>query len=308
MNGIPIGTGKFGGTGADGALSISSGTTTINCSGAAVVVKNYTSMSITGTGALAFSNPNANGTIVILKSQGGVTLTSSATPMINLSGMGAAGGAGGSTTASTTAAGTAGDPGYGTVFLSNGGGGASGAAGTGGALISAVQANALSQYLSKYPQAFVGAGGGGGEAVSTAGGGSPVVGGTGGNGGGGLIIECAGAWDFTTANGISVAGAVGGNGSGGNGNRGPGGGGGGGGGLCLILYGTLTANSGTITVSGGTGGTTDPTTQGFSAYGGGGGGSNVAGSPGTQSGSPNTVTGGTGAVGLSLVAANTEYA
>ena len=55
---------KFGGTGADGALSITSGTTTIDCANAAVVIKNYTSISITETGALAFSNPNTNGTTV----------------------------------------------------------------------------------------------------------------------------------------------------------------------------------------------------------------------------------------------------
>ena len=84
---------KFGGTGADGALSISSGTTTIDLGGASVVTKNYTSISITGTGKLAFSNPNANGTTIILKSQGNVTLTSSTAPMIDVSGLGGAGGA-----------------------------------------------------------------------------------------------------------------------------------------------------------------------------------------------------------------------
>src|ERR1035437_3459937 len=52
---------KFGGTGADGALAISSGTTTIDCANAAKVIKNYSSISITGTGTLAFSNPNTNG-------------------------------------------------------------------------------------------------------------------------------------------------------------------------------------------------------------------------------------------------------
>lgn len=81
----------FGGTGADGALSISSGTTNINLGGAQVFIKNYTSISITGTGALTFSNPHANGTTILLKSQGNVTLTSSAAACIDVSGMGAAG-------------------------------------------------------------------------------------------------------------------------------------------------------------------------------------------------------------------------
>ncbi|MBI3887537.1 hypothetical protein HY310_00525, partial [Candidatus Microgenomates bacterium] len=81
---------KFGGTGANGALVITSGTTTINLGGLAVFTKNYTSISITGTGKLAFSNPHTNGTIIILKSQGNVVLTSSDAAMIDASGMGAA--------------------------------------------------------------------------------------------------------------------------------------------------------------------------------------------------------------------------
>jgi hypothetical protein len=307
VNGLLLGGTKFGGTGSDGALSASSGTTTINLGNAAVVVKNYTSISLTGTANLVFTNPNVNGTIVIIKCQGNITLTSSATPIINASGIGAAGGTGGSATSSTTASGNAGNPGYGAFFVTNPGSGATASVGAGGLAPSAIQANILSQYLQKYPQAFVGAGGGGGNASSSSSGGSPVVGGTGGNGGGCLIIECAGAWNFTTTNGISVAGTTGGNGSGGAAFRGPGGGGGGGAGFCLALYGTLTANTGTTNVSGGTGGTNDPTTDGQTASGGGGGGSNVAGNAGTASATPNTITGGTGANGLAIVAANTEF-
>src|SRR3990167_2203578 len=82
---------KFGGSGSDGALSISSGTTDIDCGAAQLVVKNYTSISITSTGKLTFSNPHANGTVVILKSQGNVTLTATA-PIIDMAGMGAFGG------------------------------------------------------------------------------------------------------------------------------------------------------------------------------------------------------------------------
>src|SRR5277367_6704134 len=50
VNGVGVSVAKFGGNGADGALTVTSGTTTINCANAAVVVKNYSSISITGTG------------------------------------------------------------------------------------------------------------------------------------------------------------------------------------------------------------------------------------------------------------------
>ena len=88
---LPI---KFGGNGSDGVLSITSGITTISAANASIVVKNYASISITGTGKLVFNNPNANGTIVILRSQGNVALTSSVAPMIDVSSMGAAVGIG----------------------------------------------------------------------------------------------------------------------------------------------------------------------------------------------------------------------
>jgi hypothetical protein len=86
------GISKFGGTGADSALTISSGTTNIDLGGVQVFVRNYTSISITGTGALTFTNPHANGTIIIFKSQGNVTITSSATRGIDLRLLGATGG------------------------------------------------------------------------------------------------------------------------------------------------------------------------------------------------------------------------
>lgn len=271
----------FGGTGADDALTITSGTTTINCANAAVVTKNYTSISITGTGKLAFSNPNTNGTVIVLKSQGAVTLTSSSTPMIDASALGAA--------AATDAYSFS-------VFKVNKGsnGGAFNAPGNGGAILSINTANLVySEYSGKYPYTLPGAGGGAGSSSNAGGGGgastltsgsagssgtnsSGGTGGTGGAGGGSLIIECAGAWNFTTASGISVAGAAGNAGTGSQ----AGGGGGGGAGVCLVFYNTLTANSGTITVSGGSGGA-----------GAGGGGA-----------------GGSGAAGYSLVTANTEFA
>ena len=118
LGGQNVAFAKFGGTGADGALSITSGTTTINLGGASLFVKNYSSISITGTGQLTFSNPAAGGTIIILKSQGNVTLTSSATPNIDLTSIGGSAGSGGAQGGSTGAG-------------SGGGGGAS-AAGNGG--------------------------------------------------------------------------------------------------------------------------------------------------------------------------------
>lgn len=283
---------KFGGTGADGALSISSGTTTIDCANAATVVKNYTSIAITGTGKLAFSNPNTNGTVVILKSQGNVTLTSSSTPMLDCSGIGAAGGAAVGPTGSSQA-GNSGSNSYSFATISNGGATAnvSGAAdGTAGTAASTNYTNSSPTiYTGKYPFIIGGAGGSSGGVVGGVA--STSTSGAGGNGGGGLILECGGALNFTTANGISVAGANGGNGARNTGaNGGAGGGGGGGGGVCIVLYNTLTANSGTITITGGTGGS-----QAFTGGNGAGGGSlRSAGS------------GSSGGTGYSVVTSNTE--
>lgn len=257
---------RFGGTGADGALAISSGTTTIDCANAAVVVKNYSSISITGTGVLAFSNPNTNGTIVILKSVGDVTLTSSATPMIDLRVMGAQ---------------ASGNNGATTVLPYLASGGAAGAdnsgdtGGAGGTGVAGVNSNSPSVVTTATAQAGVymlACGGAGG--IGGAGGGT---GGAGGAGGGALLIECRGALNFTTASGISVAGTTGSVGT--SAGQGAGGGGGGAGGTALIVYNTLTAASGTISVSGGTGGT--GATGGSASPGTGGAGGNGASGAGT---------------------------
>lgn len=269
---------KFGGTGADGALAITSGATNIDLGSAAVVIKNYTSISITGTGSLTFTNPHTNGTYVILKSQGNVTLTSSTAPMIV--------GTGNGSIQESSA--------YSFLFTTPyGGNAAAGAGGTAGG-VPAFSTTALmlkSQLSGKYPLAILGAaggqgttsggasGGGGGGGATTAGsngansGGGGGANGTGGRGGGVVIIECAGALNFTTASGLSANGAAGVNATGS-----AGGGGGGGGGTFLVFYNTLTANSGTITVAGGSGGT--------------------SGSGGA---------GGAGGNGYSLVAQNTEF-
>lgn len=106
--------GKFGGTGVDGSLALTTGTTTVNLGNAALYVKNYSSLSITGTGNLAFSNPNTNGTVVIFRVQGDVTLTGSNVPLIDLRSMGGAGGA------SASGAGTGGG-GAGAIYIECGG-------------------------------------------------------------------------------------------------------------------------------------------------------------------------------------------
>jgi len=263
-----------GGSGADGALTISSGTTTLDCAGAASFVKNYTSISITGTGKLAFINPHANGTIIELYSQTGITVTSSATPAIDASGMGASStNKGRSNVSIDSNAGTAGGAGS--------GGGGAGAGGTGAAATVGVHngktfvlACGAGGGTAGSTAGFGASGGGGGGATlttaGTAGGGgtagsgsaNPGGGGTGGNGGGALYLECAGAYNVTGI--ISVAGLVGAVGSG----AGHGGGGGGGGGSIIARYGTLTVDSGTYTVSGGAGGAGVANTGGVGGTGG----------------------------------------
>ena len=243
----------FGGTGADGALAITSGTTTIDCANAAFVVKNYTSISITATGKLAFINPNANGTTVILKFQGNITLTSSTAPMIDMSGMGASGGGAVTVNTNSASAGNGGNSGLGILFSTGAGKGGLATNTTQTATTLASTYNNLS-YFTRYLQFAPGAGGGSGAAQNDGGGTS--VSGIGGLGGGVLVIECAGAWNFTTASGISVAGKAGGNGtkSGSPTNYMAAPASGGGGGVFLGLYNSLTANSGTVTVSGGAAG------------------------------------------------------
>lgn len=312
--------GTFGGDGSDGALSITSGTTTVDLGGASYVVKNYSSISITGTGKLAFSNPAATGTIIVLKSKGDVTLTSSQAPMIDASGTGTAGGTGTSTSGTVTQDGnpgnaavlgewTCGAPGAGVTAGAQAAGGVVSETAIAGRFSSDADLNVFNI---KYRYAFKPSSGGSGAILSLAPGSGTLVSGAGGRGGGTLIIECGGAWNFTTTAGISVAGQDGFDGSGTHTRANVGGGGGGGGGYFLALYNTLTANSGTITKSGGVGGaaynneTAGPTAfaTGFS---GGGGGSTIA-DGGASSGTETTSVGGTGAVGFSLVAKNTFYA
>ncbi|KKU09799.1 MAG: hypothetical protein UX13_C0030G0001, partial [Candidatus Woesebacteria bacterium GW2011_GWB1_45_5] len=198
VNGYVIsGQGTFGGNGSDGALTITSGTTTISASSESVLVKNYTAISITGTGKLDFSTPNTNGTIIILKSQGNITLTSSTSAMIDCSGMGASGGAG-------VVAGSAsnGSVGNGVIFKADYGGGALvGTGGIGGTAIVDSNGNPISTLFAQFLFNLA-CGGGGGGSTCLAG----DIANSGSRGGGALFIQCGKAWNFTTTSGISVAG------------------------------------------------------------------------------------------------------
>lgn len=265
--------GVFGGDGADGALSISSGTTNIDLGSAAVVIKNYTSISITGTAAITFTNPHAYGTIVIFKSQGNVTITTSATRAIDLRSIGGTGG-------STSGAGSGGEIGYygnGTPTISGGGLGGTIAAtpgGLGGAVGSSLGATAL-LFLKSItvgcgagggqgggsggaPTYQSGGGGAGGSSIKSAGTagsnatistGTGQAGGDGGRGGGAFYLECKGAYSCSGT--IDASGATGTNG---DATGDAGGGGGGGGGVIAILYNTLTSDTGTYTITAGSGG------------------------------------------------------
>lgn len=278
---------KYGGTGADGALSISSGTTTISCGSAAFLVKNYTSISITGTAQLAFSNVGTNGTFIILKSQGDVTITSSTVPAIDVRSFGGPGGSGQSAASANQGGGggggagasfdgtngsagnnnTGSSPGTGKDGVgpipSFGGGVASPGTAFGPAGVSPHFRGYIAPLNKMLP---IAAGGGGGAGCL----GPSGTQGVGGNGGGALYIECGGTLNITST--LDASGAAGTASTGTSGS-----GGGGGGGSIGILYRTLTANSGTYTITGG------------------------AGAIGVRAG-------GNGGDGLSFVAQNTEFA
>ncbi len=277
---------KFGGTGVNGALSLSgTQTSTINLSNASVLIENYTSISITGSSTLSFSNPATNGSIVVLKSQGNCTLTSSAASgTIVVSNLGAA--------ASNYGNGLIAGPNVGVIMT--------GTFGISGPSTENVdtsfggQGKHIASSSASAYAVFAGAGGISGTGNTA----------SGGQGGGGLLIECGGSLNFTgtiNANGNNglagsgnanlaptwCSGAGGGSNTDGGGGSCSGtensftstlGGGGGGAGSTVILYnGALVANSGTINVTGGSGGT------------------------GTGS------AGGAGGTGFSFVGQNTEY-
>ena len=244
FKGNVIGATLFGGNGFDGDLNITTGTTTVDLENEAYVVLNYDSISIASSSALTFSNPNATGTIIVLKSKGDVTINGS----INAYGMGA----------------SAGNNGWGvTTFADGGGDGADGDAGAGGVQTTA---NLFRLDISgKYIRVTPGAGGGNGGDINT---GTPGVGG---NGGGAIIIESAGTYKMTGA--ISVRGLVGTDGITAT-DYASGSGGGGAGGIIAVIYNSIGDNTGEYDVYGGNGGTNLVNSQNHHSAGGGAGGAN----------------------------------
>jgi hypothetical protein len=214
----------FGGTGADGALLVPAGTTTIDLNGAAYFVGNYTSIEISGTGQLVFGNPHDSGTVVILRSQGSVDITSTAVPAIDLRGVGAA-----------------------PLQVYNPGNSWPRPSGTG------VLGGPFSEFDFAPPEVRrdvrLAAGGSGADSQQRDGLAGQFVVVPGGRGGGGLSVEVAGALDFSGV--IDASGMSGGIPT--ISNCG-GGGGGGSAGRVVILYNTLVSNSGAIINEGGVGG------------------------------------------------------
>lgn len=289
QNGIGVGLARFGGTGTDGALSITSGTTTLSFASAQVLVKNYSSISITGTGALTFSNPNSAGSCAILKCSGNATITSSATAAIYVDGMGAAGGTAGNSSLGQAGNGQNAQLGW---YKANGAtASAYGAGSVGTATNPAIGMYTQSVFLTKYYQ-FVFAGGGGLGGCFDGSGGSAV--GAGGAGGGALVMEVGGTLDFTGT--ITANGLVGGNTSGYSVQNLAGGGGAGG--SITILYNLESAITGTLTAAGGYAGTAT------------GGSVQSAGSGGATpftAGSNNGSNAASGAAGQTNLIANTEF-
>lgn len=292
---IATGIYSFGGDGSDGVLNVTSGTTTIDLGNASIFTKNYTSINVSAGATLTFSNPNNNGTIIQLKSQGAVTIAGT----VDAQGMGAQGQA---------LISTAGQDGvnpngilgtenqYGTKGIYDTGAGSAGAVATLKPFYAYNNFIITSKMVDLIPGASGGGGGSGRNNTPAA-----VDGGIGGNGGGAVYIECAGALNFTGT--INTSGTAGGTGAnvGDIGFTGMGSGSGGGGGAAgmqVIIYNTLTANSGTMTASGGNGGSSGIVTgvgsNGMTTGSGGGAGSIVSGGAAGVTGGNN----GTNAPGL----------
>lgn len=301
----------FGGTGRDGALSISSGTTTLDVASSTLFVKNYTSISITGTGALEFSGQQASGTVIVLKSQGDCTLTSSKIAIYNRN-FGGKGGIGVQNATGTIGAiglelPTGKGPGGGTPGSRNGLSGSSGFVnfGLGGDIASTTQITATTSILAtkSLPLILGGGGGGGGGGASTA------VGGLGGRGAGAIVIQCGGSLNFTSQ--IMFRGQDGSNGTGNGSGTAAGGGGGGGGGTVWVIANYITANTGTVNVGGGVGGGSSAGSgSGDGGSGGGGGSSNSKGNNGENTVGTGTGVGGvggTGGTGVYGIYQNTDF-
>ena len=315
---------KFGGDGSDGALNVTSGTTTLDFTSLPVLEKNYTSFNISAGATLAFSNPYTYGSVFIGRSQ----TTGTVAGTLDLSAMGAANGAASTGATNPGSGGLLGNSGNNgtdamqpttTTLAGNlgtGGGGVSAVVGTGGALRAKMAVNVYAWAKINNKRVGFAMPGGGGASGGCGGNGNKNYGstsdagsgGAGGRGGGGFILEFNGNCTLT-----GTLKTNGGNGSNGGtaANKdiaGGGGGGGGGGGRGVVLYAGSLTDTATKTVNGGTagtGGNNGPTgswnTNGLGGGGGSGGGSCIgdgtAGSNGASSSTASAKTGGDGGTG-----------
>ena len=244
--GVVNGVSKFGGTSADGALNVTSGTTTLDFASSTTLIKNYSSINISAGAVLNFTNASTSGSIAILKSTGNVTIAGT----INLTGMG----------------GKSDNNGTGLVVSTESGSKNINGVNYGG------NGTRMTTLTSKGFSEPVYAGAGGGQGYDDYCGATS----NGGTGGGGLVVESRGTLSFTGAiistgssggvNSCNSGTATtayrsgGGGGSATNGTSGTSGsnsgtktfgGGGGGGGSALLLGNTLASTTGTFTMTGG---------------------------------------------------------
>lgn len=266
FSGTTTGILRIYGDGSDGDLSITSGTTTINLASSTVFEKNYNSISITGDGALAFTGAHSSGTLIILKSLNGVTISTTKKYAIDLTNTGAIGGL------KDSGNGQNGTSLISNIYSSNLTAGAGGAAavyananaaggviGSKTGLYYPTTTNELSNIASFYLlRGLIGGSGGGGGTVFS-GGGSGGSSGAGGASGGSLIILNGGQLNWTTstinASGSAGASAITATDPVSGVKSGAGAGGGGAGGFVAIMSRNITNNYNSILVSGGAGGT-----------------------------------------------------
>jgi hypothetical protein len=225
------------GDGSDGALSVASGTTTLDAGGLPILIKQYTTVNIASGATLALTNVPAEGCILVLYTTGNCTIAGK----IDLKGKGSAGGStgaitrasGGSTsrngadgsrhsnafqgfgaggggtgiTGSSRAAASGGASGAnheaaGTnsagATTTGGSGDVTAAGATGGVAASNYMVMILSRYgLPVNPGAGGGEGGAAVEVSAYTSGTFSATPGAGGTGGGGLLVGCRGTLSFT---------------------------------------------------------------------------------------------------------------
>jgi hypothetical protein len=269
---------SFGGDGADGILNVTSGTTTLDASGAKILELNYISINISVGATLTISNSHDEGTTLILKSQSTVTIAGA----IDLVGFGAiAGTLNHSMPTENSHIGPTGNAG------GNNSSGADKAGGTQYDLLTYFITGASGDINKRFLFVAPGVGGGTGGVGGTGTGGG--IGGGGGGGASGGSFDTAGSTggagaDYTSTATNGSAGGVGTGGGGGGGkgtgaaNTGPqgsaGAGGNGGGALIIESTGTLTF-TGTIDISGADGTDAVGATDTSHTSGGGGAGGNA---------------------------------